>query len=76
MVQYSYATRALYTMGGIKSEMSWDPARGMHYRAVEVEAGGSPSTPPPHVRAFTTRTVVSRAYFITGEKRVLYFLPR
>ena len=23
--------------GGIRSEMSWDPARGMHYRAVEVE---------------------------------------
>ena len=23
--------------GGIRSEMSWDPARGMHYRAVEVD---------------------------------------
>lgn len=23
--------------GGITSEMAWDPARGMHYRAVEVE---------------------------------------
>ena len=30
----------LYAAGGIKSEMSGDPARGMHYRAVEVEAGG------------------------------------
>jgi hypothetical protein len=23
--------------GGIRSEMAWDPARGMHYRAVEHE---------------------------------------
>ena len=24
--------------GGVTTEMSWDPARGMHYRAVEVDA--------------------------------------
>lgn len=28
---------AVQATGGIKSEMSWDPARGMHYRAAEME---------------------------------------
>jgi hypothetical protein len=28
---------AVQKTGGIKTEMSWDPARGMHYRAVRFD---------------------------------------